>query len=213
MMKNVEQTVYIVDDDEAARAAVELLLNAVGLTCQTFSSAAAFLDVCDSDCNGCLLLDFLMPGMSGVELQNKLLADDIHLPIIFISGHGDIPMVVAAMRRGAYDFVCKPYREHELLTSIKGALALQANMREHYRELSSILKNLNTLTEREREVLDCIAAGQSNRVTARELLISDRTVETYRAHIMEKMKVESVAQLVRISIIAETALDKRSHSK
>ncbi len=208
-MKKAEQIVYIVDDDEAARASVVLLLNAVGLPSQTFSSAAAFFDACDSDCNGCLLLDFLMPGMNGVEVQNKLLVDEIQLPIIFITGHGDIPMVVAAMRNGAYDFIRKPFREHELLTSIKGALALQADMRSKYRERSAIVKKLKCLTEREHDVLDCVQAGLSNRVTAQKLDISDRTVETYRAHIMEKMQVDSVAQLVRMCIIAETALEQR----
>ena len=205
-MSEVEQTVYIVDDDAAAQAAVAILLNAVGLTCATFSSAAEFLQTCDSDSNGCLLLDFLMPGMSGIEVQKKLLADDIQLPIIFVTGHGDIPMVVEAMRSGAYDFVRKPFREHELLMSVKGALELQAQMRKQHRERSAVLKKLNTLTDRERDVLAGIVAGYSNRVTAQELNLSDRTVETYRAHIMEKMQVDSLAQLVRMCIKVETTL-------
>lgn len=211
-MKKVEQTVYIVDDDAAARTAVLVLLNAVGLHCQTFASAAAFLQACDSDSDGCLLLDFLMPGMSGIEVQQKLLADDIQLPVIFVTGHGDIPMVVEAMRNGAYDFLSKPFREHELLTSVKGALTLQAEMRSKYRERLAIFNKLNTLTEREHDVLACITAGRSNRRTAQQLHISDRTVETYRAHLMEKMQVDSVAELVRMCVIAEMALEKRVSS-
>ncbi len=203
-MKKAEQTVYIVDDDKAALVTVVSLLNAVGLPCQTFSSAADFLAVCDSGTNGCVLLDFLMPGMSGIEVQKRLMAEAIQLPIIFVTGHGDVPTVVQAMRNGAYDFVRKPFREHELLMSVKGALELQADMRKTYCERSAILAKLSTLTEREHEVLDCITAGQSNKVTAQELNISDRTVETYRAHIMEKMEVDSIAQLVRMCIIAET---------
>lgn len=203
-MKKVEQTVYVVDDDKAALATVELLLSAVGLPCQSFSSAADFLAVCNSETNGCVLLDFLMPGMSGVEVQKQLIADNIQLQVIFISGHGDIPMVVQAMRNGAYDFLRKPFREHELLMSVKGALAVQSDVRNKHRERSAILQKLNSLTEREHEVLVCITAGQSNRRTAQELKISDRTVETYRAHVMEKMGVGSVAQLVRMCIIAET---------
>ncbi len=203
-MKKVEQIVYIVDDDKAALATVELLLSAVGLPCQSFSSAADFLAVCNSETNGCVLLDFLMPGMSGVEVQKQLIAGNIQLQVIFISGHGDVPTVVQAMRNGAYDFLRKPFREHELLMSVKGALELQADMRKKHRERSAILKKLNTLTEREHEVLDCITAGLSNKLTAQELRISDRTVETYRAHIMEKMEVDSIAQLVHMCTVAET---------
>ncbi|MGI9292534.1 MAG: response regulator transcription factor [Pseudomonadales bacterium] len=199
----IQQTVYVVDDDEAVLDALALLLDTVGLNCQTFCSANAFLDAYDGVSRGCLVLDIRMPGMSGLELQEKLVEKDVLLPIIFITGHGDIPMAVEAMRSGAHDFIRKPFREQELLDRINEALALESGIRHQQFERSAIVLKLKTLTDREREVFERITAGEANKVIAIELEISERTVEVHRAHVMKKMAAKSLAQLVRMKIIAE----------
>ncbi len=204
-MHNAQQTIYIVDDDEAVLDALALLLDTVGLNCQTFASAMQFLAAYDGVSGGCLVLDIRMPGMSGLELQEKLIEEHVLLPIIFITGHGDIPMAVEAMRNGAHDFIRKPFREQELLDRINEALAMESGIRHQQYERAAILMKLQDLTEREREVFQRITAGEANKVIAIELEISDRTVEVHRAHVMKKMAAKSLAQLVRMKLIAELA--------
>ncbi len=204
-MDNTQQTIYIVDDDEAVLDALALLIDTVGLRCQTFASALAFLAAYDGVSGGCLVLDIRMPGMSGLELQEKLIEKHVLLPIIFITGHGDIPMAVEAMRNGAHDFIRKPFREQELLDRINEALAMESGIRHQQYERSAIMIKLKTLTEREHEVFQRITAGEANKVIAIELNISDRTVEVHRAHVMKKMAAKSLAQLVRMKLIAELA--------
>ncbi len=204
-MHNAQQTIYIVDDDEAVLDALALLLDTVGLNCQTFASAIQFLAAYDGVSGGCLVLDIRMPGMSGLELQEKLIEEHVLLPIIFITGHGDIPMAVEAMRNGAHDFIRKPFREQELLDRINEALAMESGIRHQQYERAAILMKLQDLTEREREVFQRITAGEANKVIAIELEISDRTVEVHRAHVMKKMAAKSLAQLVRMKLIAELA--------
>ncbi len=204
-MQDSQQTIYIVDDDEAVLDALALLLDTVGLRCQTFASAMAFLAAYDGISGGCLVLDIRMPGMSGLELQEKLIENHVLLPIIFITGHGDIPMAVEAMRNGAHDFIRKPFREQELLDRINEALAMESGIRHQQYERAAILMKLQNLTERELEVFQRITAGEANKVIAIELAISDRTVEVHRAHVMKKMAAKSLAQLVRMKLIAELA--------
>lgn len=204
-MNDAEQTVYIVDDDEAVLDALALLIETVGLRCQTFDSAGAFLEAYDGISGGCLVLDIRMPGMSGLELQDLLVQRHVLLPIIFITGHGDIPMAVEAMRNGAHDFIRKPFREQELLDRINEALAMESGIRHQQYERSAILMKLQALTEREMEVFRRITAGEANKVIAIELEISERTVEVHRAHVMKKMAAKSLAQLVRMKLISEMA--------
>ncbi|MGI9285916.1 MAG: response regulator transcription factor [Pseudomonadales bacterium] len=202
-MSNTQQTVYVVDDDEAVLDALALLLDTVGLNCETFPSAIAFLEAYDGTGGGCLVLDIRMPGMSGLELQEKLTEKSVLLPIIFITGHGDIPMAVEAMRNGAHDFIRKPFREQELLDRISEALAMESGLRHQQYERLGVMMKLQTLTEREGEVFKRITAGEANKVIAIELEISERTVEVHRAHVMKKMAAKSLAQLVRMKIISE----------
>ena len=203
-MNNTQQTVYVVHDDDAVLDALALLLDTVGLRCQTFASATDFLAAYDGVNGGCLVLDIRMPGMSGLELQATLIEQHVLLPIIFITGHGDIPMAVEAMRNGAHDFIRKPFREQELLDRINEGLAMDSGLRHQQYERSMVLHKLEALTEREREVFQRITAGEANKVIAIELEISERTVEVHRAHVMKKMAAKSLAQLVRMKLIAES---------
>ncbi len=202
-MNKLRQFVYVVDDDEAVLDALGLLLETVDLDCKTFPSATAFLEAYDGVSGGCLVLDIRMPGMSGLELQETLIEKNVLLPIIFITGHGDIPMAVEAMRNGAHDFIRKPFREQELLDRINEALALESGIRHQQFERSAILRKLKTLTDREREVFKRVTTGEANKVIAIELEISERTVEVHRAHVMKKMAATSLAQLVRMKLISE----------
>ena len=194
--------VYIVDDDQAIRHAMGLLLNSVGLHHEVFTSADEFLEKHSGNNNGCLVLDIRMPGLSGLELQQKLIEMDSSLPIIFISGHGDIPMAVEAMQKGAFDFIQKPFRDQELLDRISEALNT-ARMREAVREQKlDVQERINTLTKREHEVLDLVVTGKPNKIIAHELGVSQRTIEIHRARVMEKMRARSLAELVRLHMAA-----------
>ena len=191
-------TIFVVDDDSAVRDALKLLLRSVGQAVETFGSAQEFLDAYSEDRPGCLVLDIRMPGMSGLELQQKLNEKHSILPIIFITGHGDVPMAVEAMQAGAVDFIQKPFRDQDLIDRINQALEKDSSNRAALGERNDIRRRLETLTPREREVLDLVVHGKANKVIAGDLKLSQRTVEIHRARVMEKMQASSLAHLVRM---------------
>jgi FixJ family two-component response regulator len=195
---NARPTIFIVDDDAAVRDALKLLLRSVGQAVETYGSAQEFLDAYSEDRPGCLVLDIRMPGMSGLELQQKLNEKHSILPIIFITGHGDVPMAVEAMQAGAVDFIQKPFRDQDLIDRINQALEKDGSNRAALGERNDIRRRLDTLTPREREVLDLVVHGKANKVIAGDLKLSQRTVEIHRARVMEKMQASSLAHLVRM---------------
>lgn len=199
-MQNSEPTVFIVDDDDAVRGALSLLVRSVGLATETYASATEFLGRFDPERPGCLVLDIRMPGMSGIELQERLCAQGATTPVLFITGHGDIPMAVRAMQAGAVDFIEKPFNEQELLDRIQRALRLDAETRRERAGKDALRMRLDGLTVREREVMDRIVAGQANKVIALDLGLSERTVEVHRAKVMEKTGARSLAELVAMVI-------------
>ena len=189
---------HLVVDFIAVRDALKLLLRSVGHAVETFGSAQEFLDAYGEDRAGCLVLDIRMPGMSGLELQQKLNEKHSILPIIFITGHGDVPMAVEAMQAGAVDFIQKPFRDQDLIDRINQALEKDSSNRAALGERNDIRRRLETLTPREREVLDLVVHGKANKVIAGDLKLSQRTVEIHRARVMEKMQASSLAHLVRM---------------
>ncbi len=202
-MTNSQQTVFIVDDDEAVRDALSMLLDTIGQAYELYSSAPEFLESYDESKSGCLVLDIRMPRMSGLELQAKLNEKKAMLPIIFITGHGDIAMAVEAMRRGGLDFIRKPFREQDLLDRINEALDIDAGKRKKGLDRQQLLGKIASLSAREREVFHLVADGEMNKVIAFDLGISQRTVEAHRSQVMKKLGVRTLAQLVRIKIEAE----------
>jgi two-component system, LuxR family, response regulator FixJ len=209
-MKDGAPIVYIVDDDDAIRAALRLLLKSVGLAATTLPSAQDFLASYHPQQPGCLILDVRMPGMSGLELQQHLNVRGAIIPVIFITGHGDVPMAVEAMQQGAFDFLQKPFRDQDLIDRIQRALAKDQAERAQLRERDRIKERLESLTAREREVLDLVTSGKPNKIMAADLGVSQRTVEIHRSRVMEKMGASSLAQLVRMVLDlkggAETAV-------
>ncbi len=201
-----KQKVYVVDDDEGVRDGLSLLLATVGQPCELFESASDFLEAYSEETRGCLVLDIRMPRMTGLDLQERLIEMGSRLPIIFITGHGDIPMAVEAMRRGAVDFIRKPFREHGLLERINEALTVDDTVRKQATDRKAVEKRLAVLSERERQVFERVADGEMNKVIAADLGISERTVEVHRGHVMKKLEVKTLAQLVRIKIEAELIL-------
>ena len=197
-MTDYSPTVFLVDDDEAVRDSLGLLMKSVALTSRSFASADEFLAEYDPESPGCLVLDIRMPGMSGMELQQKLIEMRAILPIIFITGHGDIPMAVEAMQRGAVDFIPKPFRDHELLDRINKAIEDDRENRDALLERKEVEKRVEKLTPREKQVMELVVQGKANKVIAGDLEVSQRTVEIHRARVMEKMQVRSLAQLVRM---------------
>lgn len=195
-------TVYIVDDDQAIRHAMELLMRSVGLDYEIFHSGDDFLVNYSSGRAGCLVLDIRMPGLGGLELQDKLLEMGSTLPIIFITGHGDVPMAVEAMQKGAVDFIQKPFRDQELLDRIGEALKTDRERRSEREKKAEVMGRISKLTNREREVLDLVVTGKPNKVIAYELGVSQRTVEIHRARVMEKMQARSLADLVKMHLAA-----------
>jgi FixJ family two-component response regulator len=199
-MTQAERTVFVVDDDEAVRDSLGFLMKTIGLSHETYALALDFLAAFNPNRSGCLLLDIRMPGMSGLELQKELARRHSILPIIFITGHGDVPMAVEAMREGAFDFIQKPFRDQDLIDCVHNALELDNRNRAALIQREQVSRNLNTLTERERQILDRVVDGKSNKTIANELFLSQRTVEVHRAHVMEKMQADSVAHLVRMIV-------------
>ena len=195
--KIVPAVVFIVDDDDAVRESLEFLMKSIDQPAESFPSAKDFLNAY-TDKPGCLLLDIRMPGMSGIELQEELKKRDIRIPIIFITGHGDVPMAVKAIQAGAADFIQKPFRDQEMIDRIREVLIEDTQSRADLSERSEILQRMGTLTEREKEVMEQVVVGKANKVVAIDLSVSQRTVEIHRANVMEKMKAKSLAQLVRL---------------
>jgi len=198
-----KQTVFIIDDDEGIREGLELLFESINLNAQSFSSAAEFLTVYNQEMTGCLILDIRMPKMSGLELQQKLKDLNCLLPIIFITGHGDIPMAVEAMRLGAIDFIKKPFNEQHLIDRINEALILDDKKHEQYINKHKTKIEIESLSSREREVFERVTDGMMNKVIASDLNISERTVEVHRSHVMMKLGAKTLAQLVRSKIMYE----------
>mgnify|MGYP005856479993 CR=1 FL=1 len=193
-----EPTVYIVDDDQEVREAIQLLMRSVGLEARSFASAQAFLEQFDPRHTGCLVLDVRLKGMSGLDLQERLSREPIHPPVIIITGHGDVPMAVRAVKAGAVDFIEKPFNDQTLLDAVHRAFALDANNRGQASRRSEIQERLARLTPREREILDQVVAGKRNKVIAIDLGISQSTVEAHRAKVMEKMGAGSLSELMRL---------------
>ncbi len=194
----VEPTVFIVDDDEAVRNSLRFLMKSVNLAAQAYPSAQSFLDAYDRDRPGCLVLDVRMPGMSGLDLQEKLKEMRSTLPIIFVTGHGDVPMAVQAMQQGAVEFLQKPFRDQDLIDRVNVALARDREQRAAVDQRQDIVHRIESLTKRESEIMNRIVEGQANKVIAFELGMSPRTVELHRARVMDKMGAASLAQLVRM---------------
>lgn len=193
--------VFIVDDDDGVRRAMSALMDSVGYAHAAYNSASEFLQLYDGKQPGCLVLDIRMPEMSGLELQKELSRRGYKLPVIFVTGHGDVPMAVEAMKNGAFDFVQKPFRDQDLLDRVNHAVHHDASLRQETADKDEVLKRWNTLTQREKEVMALIVDGKANKVIAQDLELSERTVEIHRARVMEKMQVRSVAQLVRLSLL------------
>ena len=204
-MSNQEETaqVFIVDDDDAIRDSISLLLDTVDIPSTTFGSATEFLDSFDPESKGCLVLDIRMPRMSGMELQANLRERGSNIPIVFITGHGDIPMAVEAMRNGAINFIRKPFGEQELLDCINEALDAEANQRLQQSDIQDMKTKIEKLTPREFEVFERVASGQANKVIAIELEISERTVEIHRSQVMHKTESRSLADLVRLKLLLD----------
>ena len=198
--KKNDAIVMVVDDDAGVRNAMRSLLKSVGLVSQLHASAQEFLASYDPAQPGCVLLDIRMPGMSGLELQQELNLRGATIPVIFMTGHGDIPMAVEAMQHGAFDFLQKPFRDQDLLDRIQKAIARDAQLRLSLGEHARIRACLEKLTAREREVLDLLVQGKQNKAVAQVLDVSPRTVEIHRARVMEKMEAQSVAELVRMML-------------
>lgn len=188
---------------EAVRESLALLLESMDQNCQSYNSAVDFLDAFDSDMAGCLVLDIRMPGMNGLELQKQLNLQGSILPIIFVTGHGDVPMAVEAMQHGAVDFIQKPYREQDLLDKINMAIVLDESNRQALEHRHKIIDRLSNLTPREKEVMEMMVNGKANKVIAIDLGISQRTVEIHRARVMEKMDTNSLAHLVKMAVAVE----------
>ncbi len=198
-METDNPVVFVVDDDEAICESLRLLIGDIGLEVRTFTSAREFLEKYDSSHPGCLVLDVRMSGMSGLELQSRLRELGLYIPTIIITGHADVPMAVEAMKAGALDFIEKPFRAQVLLDAIQKAIDLDLRIRRRQKERLDVQTRIQHLTQREREVMDCLIAGKSNKNTAFDLGISQKTVDFHRANILEKVGVNSVVELVRLT--------------
>jgi two-component system, LuxR family, response regulator FixJ len=198
--KSAMPTIYVVDDDDGMRRALDALLSTVGYKTAVFSRPSEFLARFKPDTAGCLVLDIRMPDMSGLEVQQQLNRMGSMLPVIFITGHGDVPMAVQAMKEGAFEFIQKPFRDQDLLDRINHALKQDAENRNTVARRADIQHRLESLTARERQVMDMVVDGAANKVIAIDLALSERTVEIHRAKVMEKMGARSVAHLVKLHL-------------
>ena len=198
-MTKTDQMVFVIDDDSALRAAIKRLLMAVGLSVETFGSGREFLESSLPDVPGCVVLDVRLPGHSGLDLQREFVENDIQLPIIFITGHGDIPMSVQAMKAGAVEFLTKPFRDQDLLDAIGQAIDRDRAARKQRAELAQLHECADSLTPREREVMTLVVSGSLNKQIALELGTSEKTIKVHRGQVMHKMHADSLADLVRMA--------------
>jgi two-component system, LuxR family, response regulator FixJ len=204
-----EVIVHVIDDDEAVRQSIEFLLRTSGVMARTYDSASAFLDVLPTVESGCIITDVRMPGISGIELLRRLGEMRIRIPVIVITGHGDVPLAVEAMKNGAVDFLEKPFEDELLLASVRSALNRSQENAARDAERAEVEARLATLTNREREVLEGLVAGKPNKIIAFDLAISPRTVEIYRANVMTKMEAASLSELVRMTLVVGNSGVKR----
>jgi len=192
-------TVVVIDDDASMRRVLAKLLNSVGLQVEAFDSAAAFLESSYQDAAGCLILDVRLPGLSGLDLQAELAREDIRIPVIFITGHADVPMSVKAMKAGASDFLTKPFRDQDLLDAVTAALERDRKRRVEEKQSASLLSRFQELKSREQEVMRHVTSGLMNKQIAHEMQLSEITVKIHRGNVMRKMGARSLAELVRMS--------------
>ncbi|MEN6584847.1 MAG: response regulator [Sulfuricella sp.] len=193
----VRPTIFVVDDDEAMRESIHWLLESVSLSARMFSSANEFLTAGDLHQHGCILLDVRMPGMSGMELLEQLKDHGIVQPVIIITGHGDVPMAVRALKHGAFDFIQKPFNGQELLDRVNAALKLDRENHQQNKKIEGLRSHFDVLTTREREIMELVVAGDSSKVIGKKLGISSRTVDIHRSNIMKKLNIRSIAELVQ----------------
>ena len=198
-MKQPDSIVYVVDDDFSVREAIKSLIRSVGLRVETFGTAQEFLKSARPDAPGCVVLDVRLPGLSGLDLQRELAANGINLPVIFITGHGDIPMSVRAMKAGALEFLTKPFRDQDLLDAIQQALERDRGARQQRLETAELRERFDSLTAREREVMGLVVSGLLNKQIAGELGTSEVTIKIHRSQVMKKMGAGSLAELVRMT--------------
>jgi len=207
-MKSTDPIVLIVDDDAMVREGMNSLVRSIGLRVQTFASAAEFLSAKIPDVPKCLILDVRMPGQSGLDLHRQLKQANMEIPTVFISGHGDIPMTVRAMKQGAMEFLTKPVRGQDLLDAVQNAIERDRTLRKERAEIEFLRRRFESLTPRETEVLNFVVAGLLNKQIADQLGTSELTVKTHRAHVMEKTQADSLASLVRMSEKLKNYIDK-----
>jgi len=212
-VKDADSIVFVVDDDLSIREAIEILVKLAGLRVETFGTAQEFLRSKRPDLPGCVVLDVELPGLSGLDLQRELTAHGIKLPIIFITGYGDIPMSVRAMKAGALEFLTKPFRDRDLLDAIQQALERDRAARRHSREIAELREHFDALTSREREVMSLVVAGWLNKQIGFELGISEITVKIHRGRVMNKMGAQSLAELVRMTERLELPTAKDQSTK
>jgi FixJ family two-component response regulator len=198
-MTETAPAVFVIDDDPSVRKALGRLLKASGFHATAFATAEEFLGQAPPDGPACVVLDVRMPGMSGLDLQRVLAGGDAGLPVVFITGHGDIPMSVRAMKAGAVDFLVKPFDHQDLLAAVRQALARHAQARQAAAELAEVRRRAASLSPRERAVLECVVRGMLNKETGRALGVTEKTVKAHRAHVMRKMRARSLADLVRLA--------------
>jgi FixJ family two-component response regulator len=212
-VKDTDAIVFVVDDDSSIREAIKSLVTLSGLRVETFGTAQEFLQTKRPDLPGCVVLDVELPGLSGLELQRELAPHGIKLPIIFITGYGDIPMSVRAMKAGALEFLTKPFRDQDLLDAIQQALERDRAARQHSREIAELRERFDALTSREREVMSLVVAGWLNKQIGFELKISEITVKIHRGRVMSKMGAQSLAELVRMAQRREIPTAKDQSTK